>query len=92
MRLLLRWFPERSFLVVGDGNDGTHELARLGHRHHDRLAMVGKFQPQANLVQPRPATPVLGDLGSRGKPCPSPPMTRGHPWPVGTGAEKRLTG
>ena len=29
LRLVSRWFPDRSFVFVGDGGYGTHELARF---------------------------------------------------------------
>jgi hypothetical protein len=72
IRLLLRWFPARSWVFVGDGNSGTHELARFGHRHRDRLARISKFHPRPTASSPRPATRVSDDPESRAKPFPSP--------------------
>ena len=37
LRLMLRWFPDRRFVFVGDSAYGTHEVARFCHRHRDRL-------------------------------------------------------
>lgn len=54
LRLLLLWFPERSFIVVGDAGYGTHEVARFVHRHRSRLTLVSKFHPAANLYDPPP--------------------------------------
>ena len=31
---MLRWFPDRRFVFVGDSGFGTHELARCCHRRH----------------------------------------------------------
>jgi hypothetical protein len=72
LRVLLGWFPERSWVFVGDGNDGTHELARFGHRHRDHLAMISKFHPMANLVEPPPRYAGLGRPRVKGEPLPKP--------------------
>ena len=29
LRILMRWFPDRTFVCTGDGNYATHELAEL---------------------------------------------------------------
>src|SRR5260370_28441870 len=47
--VLLRWFPERRFVFIGDGGYGTHPLAWFAHRHRQRLALVSRFYPDANL-------------------------------------------
>jgi len=52
--VLLRWFPDRRFVLVGDAGYGTHEVARFCHAHRDRLALVSKLHPDANLVAPPP--------------------------------------
>lgn len=57
--VLLRWFPERRFCFTADGNFATHELAAFAHRHRQRLALVSKFYPDANLYAP-PPPPVRG--------------------------------
>ncbi|MBI3411406.1 MAG: transposase [Planctomycetes bacterium] len=51
---LIRWFPRRKFVFAGDGGYGTHELARFGYRHRDRLTLVSRFYPDANLYAPPP--------------------------------------
>lgn len=57
---LIRWFPDRKFIFAGDGNFNTHELAGFAHRHRDRLTLVSRFFPDANLYalppKPRPGT------------------------------------
>jgi hypothetical protein len=35
LRLMIRWFPDRQSVVVGDSAYGTHEVARFVHRHRD---------------------------------------------------------
>lgn len=52
LRLLIIRFPDRTFIFVGDGGYGSHEVARFCHRHRNRLALVSKFHPEANLFDP----------------------------------------
>lgn len=54
LAVLLHWFPHRKFVFSGDGGYGTHELARFAHRHRDRLTLVSRFYPDANLYAPPP--------------------------------------
>ena len=53
--VLLRWFRQRSFVLAGDGNYGSHELARFAARRGGRLTLVSKFYPDARLYEPAPA-------------------------------------
>jgi hypothetical protein len=75
LRLLLRWFPDRSFRFAGDGGYGSHEMADCAQKTQGRLHLVSKFHPRANLYQPPP--PVLGKKPSgrprqKGAKLPSP--------------------
>ena len=54
LRLILLRFPSRRFVFVGDSGYGTHEVARFGHRHRERLTLVSKLHPEANLFDPPP--------------------------------------
>jgi len=54
LRLMLRWFPHRRFLFVGDSAYGTHEVARFCHQHRQRLVLVSKFHCEANLFEQPP--------------------------------------
>jgi hypothetical protein len=47
LAVLLHWFPDRRFLVTGDGTYGSHELAAAVHRRQQRLALVSKFYADA---------------------------------------------
>lgn len=47
--VLIHWFPERKFVLVGDGGYASHELARFCHRHRRHVTLVSRFHPQANL-------------------------------------------
>src|SRR4051812_841773 len=50
-RVLLRWFGQRSFVLTGDGNFATRELARFAARQRGRLTLVCPFYPDANLYE-----------------------------------------
>ena len=56
--VLLRWFRGRSFVLTGDGNFATHELARFASRRRGRLTLVSPFYPDANLYEPPPPVPA----------------------------------
>lgn len=76
LKVLLHWFPERSFVLAGDGGYGTHELARTAARRRrpQRLIMVSRFYRDANLYAP-PAARVRRGAGrppKKGKKVPSP--------------------
>jgi hypothetical protein len=54
LRLMLRWFPGRSFRFAGDAGYGSHDMAELAARSRGRLHLVSKFHPKANLYLPPP--------------------------------------
>jgi hypothetical protein len=51
---LIRWFPERHFIFVGDTGYGTSETARFCHHHRRHLTLVSKFYGDAALYEPPP--------------------------------------
>jgi hypothetical protein len=57
-RLLLarvvRWFPERQFIFVGDTGYGTSETARFCRTYGRHLTLVSKFYGDAALYEPPP--------------------------------------
>jgi hypothetical protein len=55
LRLLLRWFPQRTFRFAGDAGYGSHEMADFAQRTQGRLHLVSKGHPGANLYEPPPA-------------------------------------
>jgi hypothetical protein len=55
LKVLLHWFPQRSFLFAGDGGYGTHELARTAAQRPARLTLTSRFYADANLCAPPPA-------------------------------------
>jgi hypothetical protein len=54
LRLVLRWFPDRSFRFAGDASFGSHDMADFAHRTQGRLHLVSKLHPRANLYEPPP--------------------------------------
>jgi DDE superfamily endonuclease len=72
LRLMLRWFPNRRFVFVGDSAYGTHEVARFCHGHHDRLCLVSKLHPEANLFEPPPTYSGKGRPRVKGERRPKP--------------------
>jgi hypothetical protein len=61
---LLHWFPQRRFILLGDGGYASHGLARFCHRHRRRLTLVSLLHARAHLCEPPP--PVRqGQMGRR---------------------------
>jgi DDE superfamily endonuclease len=54
LRILIRWFPDRTFVCAADGNYAAHELAELAAANPQRLTFVSKFYATANLYEPPP--------------------------------------
>lgn len=55
MRVLLGWFPEKQFVLVGDGDFSSHAMGRFVQKHRRRLTFVGKFYADAALYDPPPS-------------------------------------
>jgi DDE superfamily endonuclease len=52
--VLRRWFRGRHFVLAGDNNYGSHEMACFVARRRGQLHLVSKFYPDANLFEPPP--------------------------------------
>jgi hypothetical protein len=61
---LLHWFPQRTFIVLGDGHYASHELARFCWRHRKRLTLVSLLHPRAHLCEAPPLRRA-GQMGRR---------------------------
>ena len=72
VRVLMRWFPDRTFVATADGNYATHELAELAARNPRQLTLVSLFYANANLVEPAPAYSGKGRPRVKGKDLPRP--------------------
>jgi len=64
MSILLHWFPDKKFVLLGDGGYASHDLARFCYRHRHRLALVSKFVPDGALYAP-PPPPKKSKKGGR---------------------------
>ena len=83
-RVLLVRFPGRSFVFAGDSGYGTH-VARFCHRHCDRLTLVSKCHPDANLFALPSVYAGNGRPRSKGPRVPKPRQE------VATAVRTRLT-
>jgi len=63
MAVLMHWFPERTFIFLGDGGYASHELARFSHRHRRHAKLVSRFRGDARLYDPPPKR-----TGQKGRP------------------------
>jgi len=70
--VLLRWFPQRRFVLVGDSGYGTHEVARFCCARRGRLTLVSKLHPEANLFEPPPPYDGKGRPRVKGEALPKP--------------------
>jgi hypothetical protein len=70
--VLLRWFRHRRFVLCGDGNYGSHEMARFASRRRGRLTLVSKFYPNAGLYEPPPPYCGHGRPRVKGSKLPTP--------------------
>lgn len=71
---LMRWFPERRFILVGDGGYASHALACFAHRHRRRLTLVSLLHPRAHLCElpPKRRKGQMGPQRIRGNKLPNP--------------------
>lgn len=74
LMVLARWFPQRKFILSADGGLSAHELAYAAKRWPDRLTLVGRFRPDANLYAPPPRrrNPRGGRPRKKGRKLPAP--------------------
>lgn len=79
LAVLLHWFPQRKFILAGDGGFSTHDLARFAQRHLSRATLIGRFYPGANLYAPPPARQRKGGRPRlKGAKLPSPSQVVRH--------------
>jgi hypothetical protein len=53
--VLIHWFPDRRFVLLGDGGFASHDLANFCHRHRRHVTLISRFRGDANLYDPPPA-------------------------------------
>jgi hypothetical protein len=77
LAVMMHWFPQRKFILLGDGGYASHGLARFCSRHRDRATLISRFRPDAALYQP-PPPPRKGRSGRprvKGRKLPTPQQT-----------------
>jgi len=82
---LMRWFPNRKFILTGDYQVITHETAAFAQRHADRVTVIGRLRGDANLYAPpkHPGRRCRGGTRSRkGRRIPRPAQRIGQLKPV----------
>jgi hypothetical protein len=77
---LLRWFPHRHYIFVGDTGYGTSETARFCRQHRRHLTLVSKFYGDAALYEPPPPRThhTMGRPRVKGQKLPSPQAVVAH--------------
>jgi DDE superfamily endonuclease len=70
--VLARWFPDRHFLLAGDGGYGSHAMARFAHRHRRHVTLISRFVPNAGLYEPPPPYGGKGRPRVKGAKLPTP--------------------
>jgi hypothetical protein len=77
---LVRWFPHRHFIFIGDTGYGTSETARFCRQRRHHLTLVSKFYRDAALYEPPPPRTrrMLGRPRVKGQKLPSPQEVVAH--------------
>lgn len=65
---MMRWFPERKFILLGDFQVISHATACFAQRHRDRVTVVGRLRGDANLY----GYPKRRGRAKKGRKHPSP--------------------
>lgn len=72
---LMRWLPDRKFILTGDYQVVTHQTVEFAQRHADRVTVVGRLRGDANLyalpVNPKRKSRT-GELVRKGRKLPPP--------------------
>jgi hypothetical protein len=72
---LMRWLPDRKFILTGDYQVVTHETVAFAQHHAQRVTVIGRLRGDANLYAP-PKNPKAGSRTGaprrKGRKLPSP--------------------
>lgn len=83
MAVLMRWFPKRKFVFLGDGGYASHELAKFCYRHRRHATLVSRFHGDANLyAAPPKRKPPMGRPRIKGHKLPTPQEVVAHGQPA----------
>ena len=71
---LMRWLPDRKFILTGDYQVVTHQTLAFAQRHSDRITVVGRLRGDANLyaAPQQPDRRGRGGRARKGRKIPSP--------------------
>jgi hypothetical protein len=73
---LMRWFPDRKFILTGDFQVVTHQTVDFAQRHADRITVIGRLRGDANLysapLNPKRKSSRTGKLPKKGRKLPAP--------------------
>jgi hypothetical protein len=74
LAVLIHWFPDRKFILIGDGGFASHELALFCHRHRRHVTLISRFCADGRLYAlPSSHAPRKpGRRRTKGKRLPSP--------------------
>jgi hypothetical protein len=64
---MMRWFPNRRFILLGDSRAVSHRVACFAYRHRDRVTLISRLRADANLYD---APRNRGAKKGRKKPSP----------------------
>jgi hypothetical protein len=74
---LMRWFPNRRFILLGDSRAASHRLACFAHRHGERVTLISRLRSDANLhAEPSAARARGGHAGMHARAASSPRPAR----------------
>lgn len=76
--VLIRWFPQRRFVLLGDGGYASHGMARFCSIHAEHAALVSRFHGNANLYAPAKPSHRRGRPRVKGAKLPSPEWVVAH--------------
>ena len=96
---LMRWLPDRKFILIGDYQVVTHQTAEFARRHGDRVTAIGRLRGDANLYAPpkNARRSRGGGWAKKGRKIPSPqqqidtlePVAQKMAWYGGSRRERR---
>jgi DDE superfamily endonuclease len=70
---LMRWFPDRKFILLGDSKALSHAVACFARRHADRVTVISRLRCNANLYgEPKPRKRPGAAPLNKGKKLPAP--------------------
>jgi hypothetical protein len=71
---MMRWFPRRRFILLGDSRAVSNAVACFACRHRDRVTVISRLRADANLYGP----PTLKGRAKKGPKKPSPQEQAEH--------------